>query len=510
MNDVIATSLPDALERAAAEHPDVPFLTDTPWVHAAEEIRTQGQLARHVAELADRLWSAGVRFGDQVVVCKRNNTDILAVAVAAQRLGAVPVLLSEKLLPEELNASFEKLNRPYAVFDDHTAARFGDLAERLGKLTTALLSLGETEVTWLTHATATETHERHRNALDEIAVINHTSGTTGYPKLAPHTHASLYAHAAAIIALSRSVSTQPGKSLRCLSFVHARACSALLILLELGMPLMAVTDPEPEHVKQILLDYRPDTIETHPNIYLRWEGLAADPSRPLGSVRRYIGTFDAIHPRTVRALIAGSDQPDVVYLQGYGQTECGPITVGIASRANLDTLESRVVGAPLGGFTEVRVVDDEGTELPAGTAGNLQVKTHGLQLGYVGGEQLAPGSWWNLGDVGRLREDGLLELHDRAFDKAEGRVSLLELEDRLLGALPELAEVVFVKPEDGLVAVVCPRDGETLDSARWDELAAELGIAEVPVVQRRWEEIPFTGSWKVRRNLLARALQAAE
>jgi acyl-coenzyme A synthetase/AMP-(fatty) acid ligase len=110
-------------------------------------------------------------------------------------------------------------------------------------------------------------------------------------------------------------------------------------------------------------------------------------------------------------------------------------------------------------------------------------------------------------DVGRLLDNGELELLDRVVDQADGVSSLLEVEDALLEALPELCEVVLVKPgPDAVAAVVCVRDGSPLDRAAWDRAAARLGVAEVPVHELRWEEIPFTGSWKVRRRLLAQSL----
>jgi fatty acid CoA ligase FadD22 len=73
--------------------------------------------------------------------------------------------------------------------------------------------------------------------------------------------------------------------------------------------------------------------------------------------------------------------------------------------------------------------------------------------------------------------------------------------------MPELAELVLVKPApDDLVAVVCLHEERPLDRDRWRELAERHGIADVPVHERRFDDLPFTGSWKVRRKELGRSL----
>jgi acyl-coenzyme A synthetase/AMP-(fatty) acid ligase len=259
----------------------------------------------------------------------------------------------------------------------------------------------------------------------------------------------------------------------------------------------------------MLIEYRPTGLESQPNLFLRWEPLTADPDRPFGSIRRYISTFDAIHPRTVRALLAGSDQPDVGYFQGYGQSETGPLTISVRTRDFFEQVSPRNVGIPIPEFTQARVVDESGNPLPPGAEGQIEARTGGLMLGYVGSDTppLNDG-WWGMQDIGRMNEDGTLELLDRVVDHADTLPSIIAIEDALLEALPELAEVVLVKPEpDELAAVVCLQDGESLDPERWAALAEEHGIGDVPVHEWDWDDMPFTGSWKVRRHLLARAVR---
>lgn len=129
------------------------------------------------------------------------------------------------------------------------------------------------------------------------------------------------------------------------------------------MPALAIADPDPANVKRLMLEHRPTSLETHPNVYIQWESLATDPDRPFQHVERFISTFDAMHPRTVRALLGASEHPDAHYFQAYGQTESGPICLRIVTREESADYSPRNVGHPGGGM-EVRIVDEKGAPSP--------------------------------------------------------------------------------------------------------------------------------------------------
>ncbi|MFI0980767.1 class I adenylate-forming enzyme family protein [Streptomyces sp. NPDC021093] len=507
MNPTTNVNLSEAVLHAAEQHPDTPLIADAPWAGTGKEALDHAGLAEFVRDFADRLWTAGVRPGTRVAVIKRDHIDVQALAAAAIRIGAVPALLSARMGARELVALLKKLEEPVLLTDAHGAERLAPFSGDVERLTASVRSVDGSAADWIRPLVAGEAHRPHRRADGDGAIITHSSGTTGLPKLIVQSTAGLYAHAAPTLRVAQQTGPQTDVSFRCVSPTHIRASSALLGNLIMGTPLVAAADPGIEHIRELLLTHRPVSVESHPNLLLRWEALADDPERPFGRVRRFVSTFDAIHPRTVRALLGASDQPEAVYLQGYGQTESGPTTMRVITRGDLGTISSRNVGRPVPGLSEVRVVDGDGTPVPPGTTGGIEVRTAGLSLGYVGSPAPARDAWWAMQDVGRLTSDGELELLDRVVDQAEGHISLLEVEDALLEALPELCEAVLVKPApDGLAAAVCVRDGSALDRTRWKQVAGRLGIAEVPVRELRWEEIPFTGSWKVRRRILADSL----
>ncbi|MFJ5549103.1 class I adenylate-forming enzyme family protein [Streptomyces sp. NPDC093225] len=494
-------------EIAAEKFPDTPFLSDSGWNAFDGTVATVADFARAVEDYADRFWAAGIRRGDVVAVVQRNHIEVEGVMCALGRIGALPALLSSAMEPGELLECLARLERPYLLVDRTGLDRLGAARHALGQLTRRVLSLGESEHSWVVPALERSAHTADPRDEDEWFVITHSSGTTGAPKMCAHSTRSLFGMVAPMIMIFRDQYSLTDLNAKHLSFVHARTCAGTLASLEIGMPSLAIADPDPAHVKRLLLEHRPTSLETHPNMYIQWEPLAEDPDRPLAPVERFISTFDAMHPRTVRSLLAASERPGAHYFQAYGQTETGPICLRIVTREESADYSPRNVGHAGGGF-EMRVVDETGGELPVGTAGRIETRSMGRMRGYVGGGPMpADDAWWPMGDIGRILPDGSLELLDRVVDHIDGVGSLLEKEDHLLEALPELVELVLIQSGDGaLLAVACPRPGSAPDAGRFHAAAAEAGLPDVEVRFWDWEAVPVTGSYKVRRSVLRERL----
>lgn len=505
--------LPDA---AAERHGATAFLCDLPWTAYGKPVQDVTGFVQAVHDYADRFWAAGIRAGDQVIVVQRNHIEVQALACGLNRIGALPVLLSVGIEPAEIVEMAARLDRPYLAVDAAGAARLAPhvpaltgIARRILFLTPAAGSADDAEPAWAAPTGDRSAHAAAPQGEDDWAVITHTSGTTSVPKLAAHSTLSLHGAVRSQIAALRSFG-DVSLSAKHLSFVHVRTCSIVLAFLEVAMPILAISDADPGQVRQLMLDHRPDSVETHPNVFIQWEPVAAHPSRPFGSVTRFVSTFDAIHPRTVKALLAGSDQPGANYIQGYGQTETNGVTARMVGRAEAAVYRPRNVGFPIGG-SAVRVVDANGEPVPAGQPGTIETKSPGRFRGYLGHPAPAPEDWWPMGDIGRITADGSLELLDRVIDHADGTDSFLEVEDVLLERLPELIELVLLKSvgEHDVVAVACTREGEAFDPERFRAAVRGTSLGSVPVYLLDWEQMPLTGSYKVRRTVLRTRLADA-
>jgi fatty acid CoA ligase FadD22 len=197
-------------------------------------------------------------------------------------------------------------------------------------------------------------------------------------------------------------------------------------------------------------------------------------------------------------------------MQLYGQSETGPITARWFTRHSAEKANGRLVGTALPGFTRLRVVDAAGQPCKAGVLGHIEARTRGRILTYVGAdEQFAgqlDGAWWRMGDVGHTNRWGALYLTDREVDQIDSVDSTLEVEDLLMSRLDELREIVIVTGDHGeAIPVICIKGDQPLDAERWQSATADLPTMATPV-ECRFDDLPRTGTWKIKRLQVARRL----
>ncbi|WP_327317386.1 class I adenylate-forming enzyme family protein [Streptomyces sp. NBC_01235] len=465
-------------------------------------------LADVVEELSGRLWAAGVRPSEQVVVHKTDNVDIVLLTCAVSRIGAVPVLLSPGLAGPVVGQLLGRLRQPWLITD--RAKLDGPLeGVDLSGLVRRTLSVDD--------APGAEPLARHAGAEApapvrlhprEPALITHSSGTTGVPKLAVHCPNTMWNRLVPQKAMGWP--TRGETAALHMSFVHSRFYHLLGVLLHFGSPLVLITDPEPAAVGPLLVRHRPGIVETHPNTFVLWEELADAPGAPLSRVKSYGSTFDAIHPRTVRRLLGASKRRTPWLIQLYGQSETGPVAFQWFTRRSAERADGRRVGIGIPGFTRVRIADPDGRPVAPGTPGRIEARTRGRILTYLGAraqyERQLDGGWWQMGDMGYMSRLGALRLIDREVDQIDAVHSNLEVEDALMDRLEELREVVIVPGADREpVPVVCVRGEQPLDPERWREATADLPAMAEPR-QWRFEELPMTATWKVKRVEITRML----
>ncbi|WP_433213087.1 class I adenylate-forming enzyme family protein [Microtetraspora malaysiensis] len=472
-------------------------------------------LAGLVRDAAGWLAAAGVRRGDRVAIVKRNHWDYVLLSCAAARVGAVPASLSAHLTPDVLETLLKRLDPALLVTDSallsacHEAGvNPAGLATRTLVLDSAAdgaLSLGDVRG----HATPGP----YRPLPDEPLAIMHTSGTTGVPKLVVHSTRTIMRRLAGFEAHRWPVlGSRPGDVVAgAISFAHGRALAWTASVLWLApAKLLAVSSADWSEAGPLLERHRPTTLEASPSTYVRWQRHTGERRGAFERIRLYISTFDAMHPPTVRAFLTATRHRRPVWLQGWGQSETGPLTFQFHTRramaaARGDRPDMRDLGRPIPGRTQLRVVDPSTLRpVPPGTTGLVYCRTKALCLGYVGEEgryrRKRRGAWWNTGDLGVLSRTGGVRLVDREVDAIpEG--SCLELEDVIDDRLPEVLECVILgAPGRPALPVVVTGDG-TLDRAAWRHATAGLPPLADPVVLT-WDEVPRTGTGKVRRMAL--------
>ncbi|WP_067908509.1 class I adenylate-forming enzyme family protein [Actinomadura rubrobrunea] len=482
-------------------------------------------LAGLVADLSGALFEAGLRRGDRLGIVKSNHFDVVLLAAAAARIGALPAMISSTNRPEALRAILQRLEPRVLVADSAV----------LGEAVRAGVEVADPDVVKVAVDGADEEGAAGLPSLqdlrgsrvppaqpcgdDEPMICTHTSGTTGVPKLVVHSPNTLLG-----VLTKLETMPLPGLSIRpddivatCIAFVHGRSITwSYAQLVRPPAKVVVIADSAPATVVETLREHRPTTLEACPNIFQRWENLTGTHPELFERVRAFINTFDAIHPRTVRAFLEASRRRMPVWGQVWGQTEVGPVCMGVYTRGKLRRSKggrspiTNNVGRPIPLVTRVRVVDPQ-TRRPVrrGRSGLVMVKTKGRCLDYLGETDRHQAKiwdgWWNTGDIGVRSRDGSVRILDREVDVIPG-TSGIQLESILLERLEEASEVIVLGvPGRRPVPVLSVEGDRGLDPERWRAATADLPELDEPVLID-WEDFPRTGTWKVRRAELRERL----
>lgn len=476
-------------------------------------------LAWLVRDAAGWLSAAGAGPEDRVAILKDNHWDYDLLACAAVRAGAVPAQLSAHLPPESLEMLLKRLEPAVLV----TTSGLLDVARERG---VDLTSFARTTVTLdapvpgaldLRDLGGQESPAPQRRDEDAALVVNHTSGTTGVPKLVVHSTRTLVRGLARFEArrLPR-IGVRPDDAVvNANAYAHGRTfCWTAVVMSMAPRDLVVLSHLDPDRADPLLREHPPTIVEALPETFVRFRPLILRVDNPFRRTRLFISTYDAVHPPTIRSFLDASSLRTPVWMQGWGQSETGPLTFRFHTRKSLmrgrdDRPATRDLGRPVPFKTRLKVVDpDTFAPLRRGRPGLVLTRTAAKCLDYAGEAERwnrkDVDGWWNTGDIGARTRGGNLLLLDREVD-SNPDVSCLETEDLLEDRLPEAQEcVVLGRPGRDPLPVVITPDGE-LPLSSWQHAASGLAPMLDPVTMT-WDAVPRTATGKVRRLALLEQL----
>lgn len=467
-----------------------------------------------IAEAAGRaaalFESQGMTVGDRCVVWLDAPLDVLVAVAGLTALGAVPILISPRLDGETL----AKVLAPLDGVDRVVTTR-----SRLDSWPASTAGPRIDDWSASCRDAAALPPRRAAVSLPPTApyVVTHTSGTTGVPKLLQFTRGAADHNSYTQEVPARLLRVHRGYAAVAMSPVHFRAMVGVLAALRRKIPLIVLAGDDPASVGPVLRRWRPIYLETHPNTFMRWEGLAADGS--LGSVRYFLSTFDVIHPGTVETLLDGSASRFALLFETYGQSEVSGIAIrphvkGVTARLSELRGRRRLAGHPVGwtipGHSRARIVDEDGAVVGPGVPGRIQVRSTGRFSTYLNRpeaarDNLMPDGWWDTGDYGKKDRLGRLTLMDRQVERMTAIPSAIAVEDVLLRRMPWLLEAVVLERLGEPVPVVGVRDG-AFDEERWRAAVADLPVARSTPVVLDYDEFPRTATGKIQRARLSALL----
>ena len=393
---------------------------------------TWAELDGRVDAVAAGLSGRGLRVGQRVGLCAANGIDFVVCYLAALRCGLLAVPINPRSATGEVVRVLADSRCRLVVADAATAptvrAAVGGLVDALAASSESVRAATPVPQLVVTAGPVlpgdrlleelASAGGRVASPVDpeSLAVLLHTSGTSGRPRAAMLTHRALLANVAQLAAIEPPVLGPDDVVLGLLPLFHVYGLNAVLgQVLSHGARLVLVERFDAEETLAVVEAEQVTNLPVVPAVIAAWAG-RDDLAERLRSVRLAVSGAAPLEPE-LAALF--TEQTGVRLEQGYGLTECAPVVtstlVAAATRQPLPPAAERSsVGAPLPGVS-LRIVDTGGHVLEPGDVGEVCVHGDNLFSGYWPDRHDGPDAegWWRTGDLGLLDPDGRLELVDR-------------------------------------------------------------------------------------------------
>ena len=498
---------------------------------------TFAALHDRVRAAATDLAARGVRPGDRVVAQLPNRIELLVVIQAAWQLGAVAVPLLPMYRGREL-AHILRVTRPAAVVaatarrERRPAAELDEVLAELGHDPAVRYAVGGEVAGWTpvpTHLPASrpaggagscqgesgllsgpdERVPHWPAAPDECCLLLFTSGTTSAPKGVRHSSRSLLAEARSYRDEALLGADQPVLVPAPVPHIGAVVACTLLPCLT-AAPTVLLESWDADTAARASAEEKVALAIGAP-VFLA-ELLDRYEREPDG---HRISMFHTGAAPTGDSVVVRAQHLGVTAWRAWGMTEAPTMTSGHPG----DPLDRRThTDGRIDIGSEVQAVDEHRVPLPAGTAGELRVRSPKLMLGYLDPEHQAAAvdtdGWFYTGDIGVVDADGWVTIQGRLKDiinRGGEKFSAAEIES-LVGDHPDIESVAVVGLPD-------PRLGEqvgafvTLRPGRsWPGEAVllehlerhQLARQKYPVVWQVLNQLPRTPTGKIqKRQLLA-------
>ena len=496
----MALLLGDIIRRHARHRPG-----RTAYVIGAERV-TYRRFDAMTNRLAHALRALGVRRGDRVATLAPNRIEYPAIYFAVAKLGAIHVPVNFRYRAGEVRYVLEHSESSVLLHADAFADLVAEVRDALPALRT-ILSLDRDVPGLVARASDAEPDPDPALSEDDPHVMLYTSGTTGDPKGALLSHRSYY-----LQAFQTQRTTGLGEDdvgLCMFPMFHMGGWAMPLGYWANGGAVVIMEKADPGEILRAVARERVTYLYLIPTLYEAVLALPEFARTDLSSLRALGSGTSVMTEGQVRTIIERFRNPSFFIM--YGQTEAGPV----ASLRPPDVPRKPTsVGRPALNV-DVRLVDPDDRDVPAGATGEIVCRSEYTMLGYwrMPDEtaQAYRGGWLHTGDLAAFDDDGFLHIAGRVKEMIKcGGENVFPAEvERCLLEHPAVAEAaVFGVPDahwgEIVVAAVVRRAGATL--AEEDVVAhvrAKLAGYKKPRHVRFVDALPRTASTRqVQKTLL--------
>ncbi len=506
--------LPDLVDWNARKYPDKTALVFEGRRYSYAEMK------RRIDSLASSLRRLGVSGGDRVAVLAPNCSQLFELYFVVARLGAILVPLNTRLNSNEMLYIMTDATPVALVVEEEFLGVAGDLQGRI-PVVKNLIGIGAAPIGYLNYEDLAS-REASPNPVavneDDVSCILYTGGTTGFPKGAMLTHKNLLLNVMNVCIELQLMRDDINLSLSPL--FHCASLWAALCLFYLGGTSVIARRFIAEDALKLIQDERVTFCHPVPTMVIE---MVEHPN-----VRRYdvssLKTIQCTMALPVPAFRTALEVFGNIVVPGYGLTEAGPMVSlmprrGMVSWARLrDDPSAQVSRYGSAGLelphVQVRVVDDDGNDVPTGEIGEIVVKSDNVMKGYWNQPEATAlairDGWLYTGDMVRMDEERFIQFVDRKWGmiKSGGEsVYPKEVEDAIMGH-PGVQDAAVIGARDHkwtetVKAVVVLKPGYALtDDDIIEHCRKHLASYKKPTSVQFVEALPRNPSGKVAKGEL--------
>ena len=477
---------------------------------------TYAELADRSNRLANALAERGVRAGDRIAVMDVNTPMHFEAYFAAARLDAIYVPLNFRGHGEEVGYPLRHA-APKVIA---AGERYVSLIDGLDASAELLLTNGSGSQGWdsldaLIYDADPDEMFFPEQPPEETAVLLFTAGTTGLPKAVMLSHASFTSFM--LTSMDPPDPDTEESTILTLPLYHVAGLQAALAGVFGGRTIILQHQFEPHEWMALVQKYRVERALIVPTMLKQLLDHPEFDRHDLSSLRVVTYGGASMPPSLIeRALPL---LPGVQFINAFGQTETGSTIAMVPPEDHVlsgppELVEKRrkrlsSIGRPLPDV-EVRIVQEDGQDLPLGETGEIVARGPRLMRGYWGQPDATADTvhdgWLYTGDLGYQDEDGYIYLSGRAKDfiKRGGEMVAPEEVEHILHACPGVEECAVIGLPDEtwgerVVAVVVSTPG--VEPPEESLLDACQGLARF----KRPEQVIFVG--ELPRNSLGKVLK---
>jgi long-chain acyl-CoA synthetase len=470
---------------------------------------TYGELREQVAGLRGGLAAQGVGHGDRVAIICGNNRYFVLSYLATVGLGAIAVPLNPSSPAPEIERELLAVEPTTVIVGPHALPAWSSIdASEVPFVRTVIVAEVEAPAGTLSLDALLHTDPVPVTDVEggHLAALLFTSGTAGTPRAAMLSHRNLMSNLEQ--GLSSPDHTRAGDVVYAvLPMFHVFGLNVVLgVGLTVGATLVLVQRFDPATAAESIVQRQVTVVPGAPPMWVAFSHFDELPADVFASVRLAGSGASRLPPTVTERML---EHFGLQISEGYGLTEASPVVTtssGLPSRPGS-------VGRLLVG-QEMRIVGDDGDDVPVGDAGEVWVRGENVFLGYwdepeATAKVLVDG-WLRTGDIGVTDEDGYLYLVDRAKDLiivSGFNVFPAEVEE-VIRSHPGVLEVGVLgvpHPHHGeaVKAYVVLREGSDLDEEGVIDHACEfLARYKCPSKVLFVDELPRNAAGKlIRREL---------